>query len=58
MDGCIPDTVALGKTADISQVCEFGFWDWVKFQDSGVAFPMDTLVLGKYLGPRIGVGLE
>jgi hypothetical protein len=37
--------------------CEFGFWDWVKFRDHGVTFPDDVMVLGKYLGPSIDVGL-
>ena len=48
--------VVSGETADISPFCEFSFWDWVKFRDHGVAFPDDTLVLGKYLGPSIDVG--
>eukprot|EP00804_Cyclotella_cryptica_P020249 CCRYP_010925-RA/>CCRYP_010925-RA protein AED:0.44 eAED:0.44 QI:0/0/0/1/0/0/2/0/119 len=47
LDGRVPETVVLGETADISPFCEFGFWDWVKFRDQGVAFPGDALVLGK-----------
>ena len=27
LDGNIPETVVLGKTADISPFCELGFWD-------------------------------
>eukprot|EP00804_Cyclotella_cryptica_P001676 CCRYP_009051-RA/>CCRYP_009051-RA protein AED:0.08 eAED:0.08 QI:0/0/0/1/0.5/0.6/5/0/841 len=53
LDGRVPETVVSGETADISPFCEFGFWDWVKFRDQGVAFPGDALVLGKYLGPSI-----
>eukprot|EP00804_Cyclotella_cryptica_P017310 CCRYP_020331-RA/>CCRYP_020331-RA protein AED:0.23 eAED:0.25 QI:0/-1/0/1/-1/1/1/0/484 len=56
LDGRVPETVVSGETADISPFCEFGFWDWVKFRDQGVAFPGDALVLGKYLGPSIDVG--
>ncbi|KAL7474823.1 hypothetical protein ACHAW6_000772 [Cyclotella cf. meneghiniana] len=56
LNGHIPDMVTLGETADISPFCEFGFWDWVKFQHRGVAFSDDPLVLGKYLGPIIDVG--
>ena len=48
--------VVSGETADISPFCEFGFWDGVKFMDSGVAFPNNPLVLGKYLSPSIDVG--
>ena len=47
--------VISGKTADTNPYCEFGFWDWVNFWDSGVAFPVNPLVLGKYLGPSIDV---
>ena len=57
LDGRVPETVVLGKTADISPYCELSFWDWVKIREQGVAFPDDALVLGKYLGPSIDVGL-
>eukprot|EP00804_Cyclotella_cryptica_P015837 CCRYP_006340-RA/>CCRYP_006340-RA protein AED:0.27 eAED:0.33 QI:64/0/0/1/0/0.33/3/0/257 len=53
LDGRVPETVVSGETADISPFYEFGFWDWVKFRDQGVAFPGNALVLGKYLGPSI-----
>ena len=45
--------VVSGKTADISPLYEFGFWDWVRFCVRGVAFPDNPLVLGKYLDPSI-----
>ena len=51
LDGRVPKTVVSGETADISPFCEFGFWDWVKFREHGVAFPDVAMVLGKYLGP-------
>eukprot|EP00804_Cyclotella_cryptica_P019581 CCRYP_014330-RA/>CCRYP_014330-RA protein AED:0.31 eAED:0.31 QI:0/0/0/1/0/0/3/0/417 len=44
LDGRVPETVVSGKTADISPFCEFGFWDWVKFRDQGVAFPGNALI--------------
>jgi len=56
LDGRVPKTVVSGETADTSSFCEFGSWDWVKFREKGVAFPDDTLVLGKYLGSSIDVG--
>eukprot|EP00804_Cyclotella_cryptica_P013947 CCRYP_002465-RA/>CCRYP_002465-RA protein AED:0.03 eAED:0.04 QI:0/0/0/0.83/0.6/0.5/6/0/916 len=52
-NGRVPETIVSVETADISPFCEFGFWDWVKFRDQGVAFPGNSLVLGKYLGPSI-----
>ncbi|KAL7476013.1 LOW QUALITY PROTEIN: hypothetical protein ACHAW6_001903 [Cyclotella cf. meneghiniana] len=48
--------VILGETADISPFCEFGFWDWVKLWDKGVAFLDNQMVLSKYLSPSIDVG--
>ena len=56
LDGRVPETVVTGETADISPFCEFGFWDWDKVREHGVAFPDDAMVLGKYLGPSIDVG--
>eukprot|EP00804_Cyclotella_cryptica_P024181 CCRYP_019499-RA/>CCRYP_019499-RA protein AED:0.42 eAED:0.48 QI:0/0/0/1/0.5/0.33/3/0/265 len=44
-----PETVVSGETSDISPFCEFGFWDWVKFRDQGVAFPGGALAFGKVL---------
>ncbi len=44
------------ETADISQFCELGWYKWVKFRSTTVSFPVDPLVLGKYLGPSIDVG--
>ncbi len=46
-----------GKTANISQFCELGWYEWVKFCSTTVSCPEDRLVLGKYLGPSIDVGL-
>jgi hypothetical protein len=45
-----------GKLLLLSLFCEFGFWDWVEFQEKGVTFPDITLVLGKYFGPSIDMG--
>ncbi len=56
LDGQIPEMIILGKTADISPFCEFGFWDWIQFKEDGVTFSDDQMVLGKYLGPSIDVG--
>ena len=44
-----------GETADISQICQFGWYDWVMYHDP-TKFPDDKAVLGRYLGPAIDVG--
>jgi len=56
LQGEVPETVMSGKTFDISQFCEFAFYDWIMFRDQPVAFPDDNPVLGCYLGPAINVG--
>ena len=54
--GEVPETLVSGETADISPFAEFAWYDWLKFRDDAVAFPEDREVLGRYLGPAIGVG--
>ena len=46
-----------GKTPDISQFCEFAFYDWVMFGNDPIAFPNENPVLGCYLEPATDVGL-
>jgi hypothetical protein len=45
-----------GSTADISHICEFGWYDWVMFRDNVPTFPDIKLILGRYLGPATDVG--
>ncbi len=63
LDGSTPEGKLTGDTSDISNMAEFGIWDWVWFLS-----PQDTLKndqgekdmhrkrLGRYLGPSDGVG--
>jgi hypothetical protein len=48
-----------GGTADISQICESAWYDWVMFRDTvnRIAFPNKRLTLGRYLGPATDIGL-
>jgi len=52
----VPETIMTGSTADISHICEFGWYDWVMFWDNVPSFPDNKLVLGRYLGPATDVG--
>ena len=56
LDGEVPETIMSGETSDISQFCEFEWYEWVYFRDAAVSFPEDKLVLGRYLGPSIDIG--
>jgi hypothetical protein len=55
-NGEVPETIMTGSTADISHICEFGWYDWVMFRDNVPTFPDIKLILGGYLGPRTNVG--
>jgi hypothetical protein len=56
LKGEVPETIVSGETSDISQFCEFYWYQWVKFRDTSVSFPGDKEVLGRYLGPSIDIG--
>ena len=51
LDGEVPETIMMGQTADISFICEFGWYDWVFYNESQAHFPDDKVCLGRYLGP-------
>ena len=56
-NGETPETIMTGTTADISHICEFGWFDWVMFRDNVPTYPDDRMILGRYLGPATDVGL-
>jgi hypothetical protein len=56
LNGQVPETIVSGKTADISAIAEFQWYEWVKFRDTSVSFPEDAMILGHDLGPAIDVG--
>ena len=45
-----------GETANITQLCEFGWYDWVYFGDNAVTYPDDKSVLGRWLSPSTDTG--
>ncbi len=55
-NGKVPETTMTGSTANISHICEFGWYDWVMFRDNVPTFPDVKLTLGQYLGPATNVG--
>jgi hypothetical protein len=54
--GQMPETIMSDGTADISQFCKFGWYDWVMFRDTVPQCPDDKMTLGRWLGPVIDVG--
>ena len=56
LNGEVPETIMSGETSDISQFCEFEWYQWLKFRDTAVSYPDDKVILGRYLGPSIDIG--
>ena len=45
-----------GMSSEISDICEFEFYEWVMFNDSQATFPETEFHVGRWLGPAIDVG--
>jgi hypothetical protein len=45
-NGKVPETIMTGSTANISHICEFGWYDWVMFWNNLPTFPDNKLILG------------
>ena len=56
LNGQVPETLMKGNTADISNICEYEWYQWVMYIDSACSYPDDKWVLGRYLGPAIDTG--
>jgi hypothetical protein len=56
LNGEVTETFMTGETADISQISEFEFYQWVMFRDSTAPFPEDDKIWGRWLGPSIDIG--
>ena len=48
----------IGEEGDISNICQFQFYEWCYYYDSTDGFPHHRLVLGKVMDPSLGVGNE
>ena len=51
-----PEAKMHGISSDISDICEFEFYEWVMFNDSQTTFPEAKFQVGRWLGPAIDVG--
>ncbi len=45
-NGKVPETIMTSSTANISHICEFGWYEWVMFRDNVPKFPDIKLTLG------------
>ena len=58
LHGSTPHTVATGDEGNISNLCQYGRYEWCYFRDQTAAFPNNKEVLGRVLGPARGAGNE
>ncbi|CAB9505252.1 Reverse transcriptase (RNA-dependent DNA polymerase) [Seminavis robusta] len=57
LDGQVPATLLTGDTADISHICEFGWYDWVWYlSPERQGESMERKRLGRYCGPSTDIG--
>ena len=53
LKGSCPHSMMTGEMTDISNLCNFKWYEWVKFRKPGEQYPYPTVQLGRYLGPAI-----
>ena len=56
LQGECPHTKMTGQPYDISNVCEFEWFEWIKYRHHGEQFPYPSEKLGRCLGPSNDAG--
>jgi hypothetical protein len=56
LNGTNPHTMTFGTDADISNLCQFGWYKWVYFREDSTKFPFQKERLGQCLGPARNEG--
>jgi hypothetical protein len=51
-------TATTSTEGDISNLCQYDWYEWCYFRDHGAGFPFNKEVLGRVLGPARGKGNE
>ena len=51
LNGQTPHYTVTGEEGDISNLCQFAFYDWCYFRDTAAKFPFPAQILGRVLGP-------
>jgi hypothetical protein len=51
-------TLLTGAEGDISNMCQYGWYDWCYYREQKAKFPFNREVLGRVLGPAKGEGNE
>lgn len=58
LQGSNAHTATTGEEGDISNLCQYKWYEWCYFRDQTAPFPYNKEVLGRVLGPARGEGNE
>jgi hypothetical protein len=58
LHGQSPHTSLHGEEGDISNLCQYGWYEWCYYREQKEKFPFNAEVLGRVLGPAKGEGNE
>ena len=58
LQGQNPYMATLNNMGDISNLCQFGWYEWVYFREHKAQFPVQKNELGRCLGPTKNEGNE
>jgi hypothetical protein len=56
LNGTNPHTLTFGSEADISHICQYGWYEWIYYRDVKTSFPYQKERLGRCLGPAKNEG--
>ena len=56
LDHQTPEAKMHGMSAEISDICEIEFYEWVMFNDSQSTFPETKFLVVRWLGPAVDIG--
>ena len=56
LKGSVPHSVMTGELTEISNLCNFKWYEWVKFRKTGEQYPYPTEWIGRCLGPAVSKG--
>jgi hypothetical protein len=56
LEGQVPECKAKGETVEISTIAEYSWYEWLKFRDTAVKFPVSKIQLGRDVGAAVDIG--
>ena len=56
LKGQVPETLMTWQTGDISNLCDFEWFQWVMFFQPTAGYPDDKMFISRWFGPAIDVG--